>query len=54
MAFKHYARIKRILDGQPAGWVIKRINEPTRARNFRGDAVEFPRYYRICNHAGYP
>jgi hypothetical protein len=47
MAFNHYAKIKRILDQEPPGWVIKRINEPTSAKNFKGETVEFPHYYRI-------
>ena len=47
MAFNHYAKIKRILEQQPDGWVIKRITEPTRAKNFRGETVEFSHYYRI-------
>lgn len=47
MAFNHYAKIMRILENQPDGWVIKRINEPTSATNFKGETVKFPHYYRI-------
>lgn len=47
MAFNHYAKIKRILDEQPNGWFIRRINEPTTAKNFKGEVVEFDHYYRI-------
>ena len=47
MAFNHYAKIKRILDDQPGGWYIKRINEPTQAQNFRGETVSYDHYYRI-------
>jgi hypothetical protein len=49
MPFNHYARIKRILDEQPPGWIIRRINEPTTAKNFRGETVSFTHYYRIYN-----
>lgn len=54
MAFNHYAKIKRILDEQPDGWFIRRINEPTRAQNFKGEVVEFPHYYRIYSAGGEP
>jgi len=54
MAFNHYAKIKRILDGQPDGWVIKRIDKPTSAKNFKGETVEFPHYYRIYDASGNP
>lgn len=47
MAFNHYAKIMRNLENQPDGWVIKRINEPTSATNFKGGTVKFPHYYRI-------
>lgn len=54
MAFNHYAKIKRILDEQPDGWVIKRINKPTQAKNFRGETVYFTHYYRIYNNHDEP
>lgn len=54
MAFNHYAKIKRILDNESEGWVIKRIDEPTTAMNFNGEKINFPHYYRIYNVAGEP
>lgn len=54
MAFNHYAKIKRILDNEPAGWVIKRIDEPTVATNFKGEKVNFSHYYRIYDVKGKP
>lgn len=54
MAFNHYAKIKRILDQEPPGWVIRRIDEPTSAQNFKGETVHFPYYYRIYNAADQP
>lgn len=54
MAFNHYAKIKRILADQPDGWVIKRIDEPTVATNFRGEKVNFSHYYRIYDAQGKP
>lgn len=54
MAFNHYAKIKRILDQQPDGWIIRRIDEPTSAKNFKGETVHFAHYYRIYNTAGEP
>lgn len=54
MAFNHYAKIKRILDKQPEGWVIRRINEQTSAKNFQGETVHFTHYYRIYDHADQP
>jgi len=47
MAFNHYAKIKRILDAEPGGWYIKRIDEPTSAFNFNGEKVDYDHYYRI-------
>ncbi|MBI5357519.1 hypothetical protein HZB74_01595 [Candidatus Saccharibacteria bacterium] len=54
MSFNHYAKIKRILDQQPSGWVIKRIDEPTAAKNFKGETVSFTHYYRIYDSSGEP
>lgn len=54
MPFNHYAKIKRILSGQPEGWIIKRIDKPTSAKNFRGENVKFTHYYRIYNDRGEP
>lgn len=47
MPFNHYAKIKRILQEQPTGWYIKRIDEPTSAKTFSGETREFDHYYRI-------
>ena len=51
MPFSHYVKIRRILEQQPEGWVIKRIDSPTSAKNFKGELVSFSYYYRIydCN-----
>lgn len=54
MVFNHYAKIKRILADQPDGWVIRRIDEPTSAQNFRGDTVHYDHYYRIYDADGQP
>jgi hypothetical protein len=54
MPFNHYAKIKRILDLQPDGWVIKRIDKPTSAKNFKGETVYFTHYYRIYDINGEP
>lgn len=54
MAFNHYAKIKRILDQEPPGWIIKKINSPTSALNFKGETVSFPHYYRIYTAEGAP
>jgi hypothetical protein len=54
MAFNHYAKIKRILDIETGSWYIRRINEPTTAKNFKGETIEFPHYYRIYNASGEP
>lgn len=47
MAFNHYAKIKRILAKQPDGWYIKRIDQPTSAKNFKGEKVHYDHYYRL-------
>ena len=47
MAFNHYAKIKRILGAEPAGWYVRRINEPTVALNFKGEKISYDHYYRI-------
>ncbi|MDB5162885.1 MAG: hypothetical protein JWN28_492 [Candidatus Saccharibacteria bacterium] len=54
MAFNHYAKIKRILDDQPAGWVIKRIDEPTSSLSFKGEVRQFDHYYRIYDAHEHP
>lgn len=52
MTFNHYAKLKRIIDEQPDGWYIKRIDEPTSAKNFRGETVEYDHYYRLYDASG--
>lgn len=54
MAFNHYAKIKRILEQQPDGWIIRRIDEPTSAKNFKDETIEFDHYYRIYDHNNQP
>ena len=54
MSFNHYAKIKRILDQQPDDWIIKRIHQPTTAKNFKGETIAFPHYYRIYTNTGEP
>jgi hypothetical protein len=54
MPFNHYAKIKCILDEQPEGWIIKRIDKPTSARNFKNEKVNFTHYYRIYSHNDEP
>jgi len=54
MPFNHYAKIKRILEVEPAGWVIKRIDTPTTAKNFKGEVITFTHYYRIYSSKGEP
>jgi hypothetical protein len=54
MPFNHYAKIKRILDHQPRGWFIKRIDSPTSAKNFKGETVHYQHYYRIYDTNGAP
>lgn len=51
MTFNHYAKLKRIIASEPAGWYIRRIDEPTRAKNFRGEVVEYGHYYRLYTAA---
>jgi hypothetical protein len=54
MAFNHYAKIKRILDQQPDGWFIRRIDEPTSAKNFKNETTYFTHYYRIYSRDNKP
>ena len=54
MPFNHYSKIKRILEHEPKGWVIKRVNKPTSAKNFKGEIVNYKYYYRIYNSRGVP
>lgn len=54
MAFNHYAKIKRILAGEPKGWRVARIDEPTSAKNFKGELIYYDHYYRIYRADGTP
>lgn len=54
MAFNHYAKMKRILAAEPEGWIIRRIDEPTTAKSFKGEVREFDHYYRIYSSEGTP
>jgi len=54
MPFNHYAKMKHILDQQPDGWIIRRIDEPTSAKNFKSETTYFDHYYRIYGVNGEP
>jgi len=54
MGFNHYAKIKRILDAADSGWVVRRIHEPTTAKNFKGETRRFNHYYRIYDKHNEP
>lgn len=54
MAFNHYAKIKRILEQQPTGWTIHRIDEPTTAQTFKGETRHFDHYYRVYDFRAKP
>lgn len=54
MAFNHYAKLKRILEQQPAGWTIRRVSKPTTVKNFKKESVTFPYYYRLYDADGNP
>ncbi len=53
MAFNHYAKLKRILEDHP-GWYIVRVDEPTTAKNFKGETKKFDHYYRLYSADGNP
>lgn len=53
MAFNHYAKIKRIL-AEHDNWYIVRINQPTTAKNFRGELRYFDHHYRVVTNDGQP
>lgn len=54
MAFNHYAKLQRILANQPEGWFIRRIDEPTSSKNFKGEVVQFTHYYRLYTAEDFP
>ena len=53
MTFNHYAKIKRILN-EYDNWYVVRVDEVTRAKNFRGEIREFDHYYRVYDTFGNP
>ena len=53
MTFNHYAKIKRILS-EYDNWYVVRVDEVTRAKNFRGETREFDHYYRVYDKFGNP
>lgn len=48
MVFNHYAKIKNILSHHTIWYVIK-IDQPTKAKNFKGQIRHFDYYYRILD-----
>lgn len=54
VAFSHYARLKQILNTEPPGWYIVRINTPTTVANFKNEKVVFDHYYRLYHLDGTP
>ena len=52
MAFNHYAKLKAILKEEEPGWFIKRIDQPTSSKNFKGETTHFPHYYRLFRNDG--
>lgn len=50
--FNHYAKLKRIIDAEPSGWYILRIDEKTTATTFRGETRHFDHYYRLYRADG--
>lgn len=54
MAFNHYAKMKRILAAEAPDWYILIINQPTSAKNFKGEVIHYDHYYRIYRADGSP
>ena len=54
MPFNHYAKMKTILSTEAPGWYIRRINEPTSAKTFKGETKHYSHYYRIYNNQDQP
>ena len=52
MPFSHYAKIKFILNAVNSEWQIRRIDEPTTAKTFKGETRNFDHYYRIYDSLG--
>lgn len=54
MPFNHYAKLREILKKEKPGWYIKKINAPTSTKNFKGETVTYPHYFRIYTKDGTP
>lgn len=54
MSFNHYVKIREILKKEKYGWYIKKINKPTSAKNFKGETINYPYYFRIYSKDGLP
>ena len=54
MAFNHYAKIKRILAQQNGTWYVVRINQPTSAKKFNGETMQYDHYYRVYDQRNQP
>ncbi len=54
MPFNHYAKIKRILETQDPGWQVYQIDQPTSAKNFKGETRKFDHYYRVYDNNDKP
>lgn len=50
--FNHYAKLKRILDAEPSGWYIVRIDEKTTTTTFSGEKRHYDHYYRLYRADG--
>lgn len=53
MAFNHYAKMKRILEGHK-NWYIVRVDEPTTSQSFNGELKKYDHYYRVYDADGVP
>lgn len=54
MPFNHYAKLREILKKEKPGWYIKKIKTPTSTKNFKGETVTYPHYFRIYAKDGTP
>ena len=54
MAFNHYAKIKRILAQQADSWYVVKINQPTSAKKFNGETIQYDHYYRVYDSSNEP
>lgn len=53
MAFNHYAKMKRILEGYK-NWYIVRVDELTTSQSFNGELKKYDHYYRVYDADGVP